>query len=246
MTLRDLLRRGLRSVGLEVGKFKHANVEEQLVARVLHLTEAKVVLDVGANIGQFGALIWSAGFDGTLVSFEAIGQIHERLRARAASSGRRWLVAPRAALGSSQGEIELNISENTASSSVLPMLERHSKAAPESRYVAKEKVPLERLDRLAANIIPSDGELLIKVDTQGYEMEVLKGAAALLPRTSAIQVELSLVPLYQDAPTFTEMLSFVQSRGYQLFGMVPEFVDRRTGQLLQVDAFFVRHDRLRY
>jgi hypothetical protein len=101
-------------------------------------------------------------------------------------------------------------------------------------------VHLETLDELASQFLPPEGPLFLKIDTQGYEMEVLKGSTKLLPRITALQLELSLSPLYDGAPTFTEMVSFVESEGYEMFGIVPGFKDPRIGRLLQLDGFFVR------
>jgi hypothetical protein len=134
----------------------------------------------------------------------------------------------------------MNVSANLVSSSVLPMLGAHLDAAPESRYVRQLTVAVERLDELVPALLPPAGQLLIKVDTQGYELQVLQGATDLLPRTVAIQLELSLLPLYEGAPTFTELIAFVQSIGFELFSIIPGFRDPRSGRLLQADGFFVR------
>ena len=85
---------------------------------------------------------------------------------------------------------------------------------------------------------------MLKIDTQGYELHVLKGASGLLHRVVAMQLELSLVPLYEGAPTFSEMLSYMQSIGFEIFNIVPVFKDNRTGRVLQVDGYFVRGDRI--
>jgi FkbM family methyltransferase len=218
------------------------DTEERAVKSVLAHTGAEVVLDVGANVGQFAELVLRTGFRGKILSFEAVPSVHRLLVERARGRSDQWSVAPCAALGSERGKIALNVSANTVSSSILPMKVMHIDAAPESRYVDREIVDIERLDELAPRLLPPEGKLLIKVDTQGYEKEVLKGATALLHRTIAIQLELSLVPLYEGAPSFTEMISFVQSHGYDLFGIVPGFQDERTGRLLQVDGLFIRAD----
>jgi hypothetical protein len=85
-----------------------------------------------------------------------------------------------------------------------------------------------------------EGDLFLKVDTQGYELEVLLGASGLLPRITAMQLELSLIPLYAGAPVMVEMLQYLQSCGYQLFQFVPALRDERSGRLLQAEGFFLR------
>jgi FkbM family methyltransferase len=242
MTMRGAIRRTFRHFGWEVQRVENANVEHQVLKNVLRLTGADVVLDVGANIGQFGDLLLSTGFKGTLISFEAIPAVHRQLSVHATTHSREasWVVAPCAALGSASGQVEMNISANLVSSSLLPMRGAHLEAAPQSKYVETLTVKLERLDKLAAGLMPAAAKILIKIDTQGYELEVLHGATNLLPRAVAIQLEMSLVPLYEGAPAFVDVISFMQSLGFELFGLVPGFKDQNNGRLLQADGFFVR------
>ena len=242
MTMKSRIQRLVRRLGWEVRPITSANIEQQVVKDVLKLTGVKIVLDVGANSGQWGDLVFETGFAGKLISFEAIPNVHAALVARAKRRGASWEVAPCAALGSERGHVEFNVSANTLSSSVLPMRREHEAAAPESAYVAKQTVAVERLDELASTLLPPAGDLMLKIDTQGYELHVLKGASGLLHRVVAMQLELSLVPLYEGAPTFSEMLSYMQSIGFEIFNIVPVFKDNRTGRVLQVDGYFVRGD----
>ena len=233
----DLLRRA----GLEVSFAKNANVESVMLKNLLHASGADIVLDVGANTGQFGDMLFREGFLGTVISFEALPDVHAILRQRAKRiAPTNWRVASCVALGSANGTLEMNIAGNSVSSSILPMMTAHEDAAPLSRYVRKEVVQVRRLDEIAMDYLPCDGCILIKIDTQGYELEVLKGATQLLGRTVALQLELSLVKLYAGAPSFVEAVSFANSLGYELFGIVPGFRDKRNGRLLQVDGFFMR------
>ena len=242
LEIRSFIQRLFRRLGWEVQRVENTNSEQQLLKKLLRLTAADVVLDVGANVGQFGDLLLDLGFDGTLISFEAIPDVHERLVRHANGRSRSWLVAPCAALGSRRGEIEINISANSVSSSVLSMRQTHVESAPQSQYIGKETVNIERLDELAVQYIRPAAKLFIKVDTQGYELEVLKGATGLWPRTVALQLELSLVPLYDQAPTFLDMITFMAANGFELFGFVPGFRDQQSGRMLQMDGFFVRAD----
>lgn len=226
-------------LGWEVQRVGNSNTERQVLKNLLRASGASLVLDVGANIGQFGDLLLGLGFKGRLVSFEALPDAHRQLTEHAASVG-SWQVAPCAALGSAAGQIEMNVSANVVSSSVLPMRQRHIDAAPESKYVGKVVVGMERLDQLAKPYVSPDTAVLIKIDTQGYEMQVLEGATGLLPQTVALQLEMSLVPLYEHAPGFADVLEYVLANDFELFGLVPGFRDAPSGRLLQMDGFFVR------
>ncbi len=179
------------------------------------------------------------GYTGPIVSFEPLSSAHRKLTVAAAGDS-NWIVAPRAALGSAKGSIQINVSGNSVSSSVLPMKEAHLAAAPESRYVATENVALERLDELLPSVFKGVGALILKMDTQGYEEQVLKGAEEILSRVVAIQMEISLIPLYQDAPTLVHIVTAMRALGFHLFQIVPGFRDVTTGQLLQLDGIFVR------
>jgi FkbM family methyltransferase len=234
------MHRLLRNLGWEVQRFRNSNCEARVLGDILRFTGADVVLDVGANVGQFGDQLLSLGYGGSLVSFEAIPGVHEQLLEHARQRSASWRVAPCAALGSRRGSIDINISENVFSSSVLPMDATHLTSAPQSKYVDRQTVPIERLDELARTLVPPAGRVFIKIDTQGYELEVLKGATELLLQTLGMQIELSLVQLYEGAPTFIEMIEYLKSLGFSLFGMVPGFRDPHSGRLLQVDGFFTR------
>ena len=243
-SVKSLFHRLSRAAGLEVRRARNANIEPLVLRSVLNTTGATIILDVGANLGQFGDVVFRGGFKGTLVSFEAIPVVHSKLVRRAKRQGGSWVVAPCAALGSRRGQIEINIAGNSVSSSILPMTRTHQDAEPRSKYLNKQLIDMMTLDELAPIVIPPTGAILLKVDTQGYEMEVLKGATSTLRRTVALQLELSLTPLYEGAPTLLEMVSFVKDQGYELFSIIPGFHDKQSGRLLQVDGYFVRKNSI--
>jgi FkbM family methyltransferase len=243
-TVKSLVRRFSRAAGLEVSRTRYANVEPTVLKSVLNATGATIILDVGANLGQFGDVVFRGGFRGTLVSFEAIPAVHGKLVQHAKRKAGSWVVAPCAALGSKRGQVEINIAGNSVSSSLLPMTRTHQDAEPKSKYLHKQLIDMMTLDELAPTVVPATGAILLKVDTQGYEMEVLKGATSILRRTVALQLELSLTPLYDGAPTLLEMVSFMKDQGYELFSIIPGFRDRQSGRLLQVDGYFVRDNSI--
>ena len=109
------------------------------------IVRPEVVLDVGANVGQYRQRLRNVGYKGLIISFEALPFLFNELE-RSALSDPNWKIAPCAALGDVGGWADMNVSANTASSSLLAMREEHSKAAPESRYVRKEQVQVMRLD----------------------------------------------------------------------------------------------------
>ncbi|CAD5372637.1 Methyltransf_21 domain-containing protein [Rubrivivax sp. A210] len=232
---RSLLRKG----GIEIRRRSLYSAQSLQLVRMLEHLGINLVLDVGANAGQYGAELRRDGYRGRIVSFEPLAAPHRALE-QAAQRWGHWQAAPRMALGATEGDIEIHVAGNSVSSSILDMLSRHERVAPESAYVSSERVPLRRLDGVAGEYLDGSSRVLLKIDTQGYEEPVLAGAAGLLHRIAAIQVELSLVPLYADQRLFDEMRAMIGSLGFELFAVLPGLLDERTGQTLQLDGFFVR------
>jgi hypothetical protein len=85
---------------------------------------------------------------------------------------------------------------------------------------------------------------LLKIDTQGFESEVLDGAGDVLEQFAAIQLELSFVPLYDGQALYADLVERLDRLGFVLFTTETGISDPTTGQLLQCDALFVQRDRL--
>jgi FkbM family methyltransferase len=195
-----------------------------------------VVVDIGANEGQFGLELRRAGYTGRIVSIEPLADPFNRL-SRLATKDRDW-IAIQTALGPQAGSATMHVASNGgASSSILQMLDTHARAAPEARFVADEQVDMETLDAIASQYLPDESRLFMKVDVQGYELQVLAGGAVTLSRSSLVQLEMSLIPLYGSAPSFQDVLDFMRRQRYQLVGIEPGLA-APSGLLLQVDGLF--------
>lgn len=201
--------------------------------------EIDLVLDVGANTGQFASEIRQCGFAGRIVSFEPLSQAHGELQQSCAGDP-LWDAYPRCALGDHDGEVEINIAGNSESSSILPMLESHRSAAPQSAYQGKETVPIKTLDAVAGQYLKDARAAFLKIDTQGFEWHVLDGARETLPHIKGILVELSLVPLYEGQHLWREVIDRLEAQGFTLWSFKPAFSDLSQGRILQVDGIFYR------
>lgn len=241
MTVLHQLRLAARRVGLEINRYNVLNSQSARIVSLLQRNNIDLVLDVGANDGGYGKELRQAGFKGSILSFEPLMEPHERLSLTAIKY-LNWHVASRMALGAENGEIEINVSENSTSSSILQMEKMHSDAAPTSHYVSKQITRLQRLDEFDHNLIKNCKSKFLKIDTQGYEKNILDGAAGLLPEIHGIQIEMSLVPLYQGQALYQEMIKILSSVGFNLWNIVPGFSDPKSGRLLQMDGVFFRSD----
>lgn len=235
-----ILKKLIRAAGYDLRKYRLANSIETLVAYVLDKRGIDMVIDVGANQGQFGLALRDAGYRGRMISVEPLAGPHEMLR-KTASGDANWTVAERMALGAEEGSIQINRSQNTYSSSILPILPAHTDAEPASAYEATETVPIHRFDEMLDGWgVDSDTPILLKLDVQGYEDRVLDGIGDRWPQIVGIQTELSLLPLYEGQKLHDEMLIRIQELGFDLHGVWAGYVDRSAGRMLQYDAFLMR------
>lgn len=237
--VKKLIRQLLRSIGFEIKRYNPTYSEAARLRQLLTYLDIDLVLDVGANIGQYRYFLRDFGYSGRIVSFEPLSSAHARLEA-IAHRDKLWKIAPRTAIGDRDGEIEVNISANSYSSSVLAVLDNHLSASPGSAYVASETVKLSTLNNVAAKYIGQDDKVFLKIDVQGFERKVLAGATEILPQVRGIQIELSLVPLYEGQLLYREMIEFLEQLGYELYAVVPGFSELKTGKLLQMDGIFFK------
>ena len=229
----------LHRVGFELRRFSVEQSENARFISMLRTHNVNLIFDVGANAGQFGVLLRKIGFDGKIISFEPLSDAREILL-NISKNDPLWQIALQTAIGEENGEIEIQIAGNSQSSSVLDMLDTHVRAAPDSKYIGKEKVALRTLDSIAPDYMDSNSIAFIKIDTQGYETQVMNGAKKLMSQIVGLQVEISLVPLYKGQCLFDEMLKKLKNDGFELWSISTVFSDPNTAQLLQVDATFFR------
>lgn len=230
--LRRRLKSALRSMGYEL-RLVDASFQE--LQRDL-LKDRDLVVDVGANTGQYGRLIRSLGYRGTLLSFEPEERAFAEML-RLTASDPHWEVR-RIALADRSGSARLNVSANSVSSSLLTIRDEHVSAAPASAVDHVAEVPLSTLD---AELMPTvRRRIWLKMDVQGAEMAVLHGGREILACTDVIQAELSLRPLYQDQTDYLELLALLRDTGFGVAHLLPGFRNRATKHLLQVDVLAVR------
>ena len=138
----------------------------------------------------------------------------------------------------SEEEGTILLSSHKTSSSLLQINETHVNALPSGAVVSKETVSIVPLDSFIGNVIDPKNRVYLKIDVQGYEMFVLRGASLLLDQVRVIEIELSFLPLYEDSPVFTEMVPYLEQLGFALVALDHVFSDPRTDRLLQVDGIF--------
>lgn len=213
-------------------------IVQRPVTRFLDDCGTTVVLDVGASVGGYGSDLRQHGYKGRIVSFEPLPDQFEKLKI--CSAARPPWTAVNCALGSKSGTAMIQRASNGDSSSMLPMLDRSMQAAPSIRPAGEVEVKVGRLDDIFSEHCGAADRVFLKMDVQGFEMEVLAGAEASLPRVCGIQSELSLVPLYAGAPCLEDVIRHLRAKGFHPVWFLNGFKDTKTNELLQVDGIFMR------
>jgi FkbM family methyltransferase len=234
-----VVKNSLRSVGVEISRYSPDSSSVAQIASTLKSLGIDLVIDIGANKGQFIQDIRAGGYTGSVISFEPLSKAHLQI-SELAKKDSNWRVHERCAIGAVRDSVEINISGNSVSSSILPMLDAHQSAAPNSAYVSKEQVNVVPLDEVMSGYNDGAKAIFLKVDTQGFEWQVMDGAEETLKKAKGVLLELSMVPLYEGQRLWKDFIVRLESLGFSIWAIQPGFTDPLTGQTLQVDAIFVR------
>jgi FkbM family methyltransferase len=214
-----------------------ANVFARRVA-LMRQRAINAVIDVGANSGQYGTLLRQLGFRGRIVSFEPLADAFAALQ-RAAANDPLW-TCHNFALADADGTAIINVSANSYSSSFLPVSDRSVRIEPGIAYVGRQEAKLRRLDDVIDEIVRPDEVIYLKIDTQGYELNVLKGALKAIRRAPLIQLETAFFEGYRGQPLVEDVIRFLRQLGYRIVAFEPGWEDFRTAQMLEADLIFAR------
>lgn len=212
-------------------------LEQVHLKRFFEQYEVDCVFDVGANKGQYGLMLREqVGYRGPIVSFEPVPEAVALLRAAAAAKP-KWYVE-QVALDRSAG----NASFNIASDSEFSSFHRPSEASV--AVFADQSAVATQIDVKAvtlADMFKKYLELLhfhrpfLKMDTQGHDLDVAEGGSGILQRFVGLQSELSIKPLYEGIPNYTDALLYYQNQGFELSAFVPNNQDHFP-RMLEIDC----------
>lgn len=227
------VRRLVRRLGFDVER------RRPVLADLLRARGVGTVLDVGANVGQYGRRLRAWGWRGRIVSFEPLPDAFAALARRAARDG-AWDAHP-FALGRADDELELRVADASVFSSFraprAELLRMFANASPRGAC----RVPVRRLDDVLDQVLGGPaGALFLKVDTQGFEDAVLDGATRSLDRIDGVQVEMSLTPLYDGEADWIELARRLAAHGFEPALIEPVVFDPRTHRMLQIDGVFLK------
>lgn len=196
--------------------------------------EVDGVIDVGANRGQFGRRLREAGYEGSILSFEPIPEAFADLVAMS-EQDERW-EARNVAVADEPGTLAINVAASSTVSSFLTPTADYTRVYSGVEVQRQEPVTVVSLDTVE---IPFQRPFL-KTDTQGFDLRVLAGAHSLLSeRVAGVQVELSVIPIYEGMPDFLDVIAWMRQRRFTLTGMFTVATDRAM-RVIEFDGVFVR------
>jgi FkbM family methyltransferase len=217
--------------------------EHLLKLRLMTLLEKyqiDVVIDVGANEGQYASDLRRFGYQGKIISFEPLSSAFEVLK-NAAASDPNWVVY-NLALGTENTNKPIFVSDNSQFTSFLKSndwCEREYGSV--SVGEREETVTIRRLDEVLAETLENldRARIYLKLDTQGYDLEVFKGLGKMHERIVALQSEVSVTPIYQNMPHLTDSILFYEQAGFEVAGMYPVNTEQSGLRIIEFDCVMV-------
>ncbi len=197
----------------------------------------RTLIDVGGYIGASAYAFRLMLPEAQIYSFEPLEDNYTRLVRTLEPLGR--FEAFRTALGERAGTFDFYRSDFTASSSALPMGELHRALYPHTAHNVEVTVPVARLDDYLPQM-DLQPPVMLKMDVQGYEENVLRGAKRLLPRVDIVLLEVSFRPLYNGQATFDGLYTLLKKAGLEYAGSMETMLSPQDGSIMQADALFLR------
>lgn len=209
------------------------------VADFLANYEVNCVFDVGANRGQYGRQLRESGYRGRIVSFEPVPDALARLR-KAAERDPDWWVRP-VALGRSESVQSMHLGWKTMNSLLEPSAygQQRYKRFADTRTT---QVQVRRLDKVMDEALHgiANPRPFLKMDTQGFDMEVFAGAGERLDEYVGMQSEVAALQLYEGSPHMTEALAAYEEAGFGVTGLYPVTREETTGRVVEFDCVLAR------
>ena len=210
-----------------------------MLGRVLRQLNVDCVFDVGAHKGGYGTMLRDyCGYAGRIISFEPTPDVFQSLRS--ASQGDSLWEAHECGLGRTEGKLKLNVHQARMGSSFLTVVEEDAQSTG-NQIVMEVEVPVRTLNGIFPQAQQKYGFMrpFLKMDTQGFDMEVFSGALEVIGSFVGLQSELSIQAFYEGAAPWRDSLKVYEQAGFVLTGFVPCSTD--TGlRLREVDCIMAR------
>ena len=232
------LQRHTRRLGFDVIRHPSSRLLDGHLVHILRELSIDHVLDVGANVGQYAQFLRSIGYKGTIISFEPVAESFARL-SQAAARDPKWRVV-NSALGAEESTATITVTRASVMASLrTPLTDHATGIGADLDAVRHETVPVRRLDSIFDEHVPAGANVFAKLAVQGWDIEVLQGAAGCLGKMLALQSIVSVIPLYEGMPSWVDSLANMRRFGFELTGMFPILYNGNF-RVVEFDAVMVR------
>ena len=194
-----------------------------------------LVIDVGAHEGEYAERLRAGGFEGQIVSFEPVPRAFAELERKAAADD-GWS-AHNFALGRENGKTAMNVVPGTLSS-IRPATKFGAGRYPRLQEPEEVEVDVRRLDGVLADL--EGRRPFLKLDTQGYDLDVFAGAGEAIEEFVGMQSELALMGIYKGMPRMRQALRVYEKAGFEIAALYPVSRQTRTARVLEYDCVMVR------
>ncbi len=197
------------------------------------------VIDVGANVGEYGLMLRRIGYRGRIVSIEPIPEVFNQLAENAAGDN-EWRTL-NTACGSREETRPINIFARSLMSSFLSPSSNMPFIDP-TPLDRTENVQIKRLDSLFDDAVRGldNPRVFLKTDAQGFDLDVIRGAGECMSRVQGLQSEVSMIPLYVGVPDYLEFLTYCRDLGFAPTGFFPITNSPAGGHLVECDVLLIR------
>jgi FkbM family methyltransferase len=221
----------LRKIKSIIRSFGYDIVKHIELSKLLELHKIDIVFDIGANDGRYAKEVRESGWSGQIVSFEPQPLVFERLTQNMAADG-NWR-GMQMGLGSREATLKMNSYQMDVMSSFLDKIEGDINSK-------KIDVIVKRPDSIFEIITQGRRRPFVKVDTQGYELEIIEGFGGVMDQIVGWQIELSIKPLYDGQPSMEKVIAVMRSKGFSLWRLLPGLSDPINLRSYEMDGIFFR------
>lgn len=215
---------------------RHPTLEKRCVIEAQR-QKLNTIIDVGANKGQFAGRVRALGWRGEIISFEPLIKPFKLLEIHAAKDPKHLVY--QYGLGDENIDTEINVASNHGASSSILEIDPTVSEAFSITTVSRESVKIRRIIDINSELSLNLEKSLLKIDTQGFEQQVLKGAGKILEKIPMLLLEVSMRKVYMNEPLVLELLNFLDSKGFELRDIEPS-VFATPSQPFQCDIMCLR------
>lgn len=237
--MKSLIKQLFNTFGLDVVQLPHPDSLGRHLSNLFDRKSVNFVIDVGAHHGEFAKFLRGIGYKGIIHSFEPVKESFLQLQNNA-SGDVNWFTH-QIALGASSQRKNIHVSDSNVMSSFLNTSSfARDQFKKDSVVLYEEEVTVERLDLVFSSLIGKieTPQCYLKLDTQGWDLDVVEGSSACLKYFCAMQSEISFKPIYEGMPTYMKSIETLAKLDFVVSGMFPVKHDVN-GAVIEMDCVLI-------